>query len=141
MVEKKFEERLSIWHRFRKFLETSEDPIQDTLSFWMDIPSSTRNCDPYDPLTWPDPWQMIDENCYCDFTKILAIGYTLQLTDKFKNERFLIKVGVDKIQSRMYYILCIGDNTISINDVKSMQINLVPKDIHIQKIHDISGCQ
>lgn len=139
MAKQSFEDRLFEWNRLRKNLEHSVNPIEDTVSYWQTIPCCSRNCDPYDSSTWPSPWEMIEENSYCEFTKLLAIAYTLKLTDKFKDLIFLIKIGLDKRQSRMYYLLCVGDQVVAIDDIKSMHINQVPKNIHIQKIHQISN--
>jgi hypothetical protein len=38
MFEKKYEERLVLWGEFRKHLEDSKDPIQDTIEFFSTVP-------------------------------------------------------------------------------------------------------
>ena len=70
------------------------------------------SCDPYDQETWPSAWQLIDENKYCDFKKILAIYYTLSLTDRFKNSYFEIQIASDKEEHRTYFILIIDEQVI-----------------------------
>jgi hypothetical protein len=32
-------------------------------------------------LTWPDPWQLLSDNIYCDVARGLGILYTLTLLD------------------------------------------------------------
>lgn len=135
MVLKRFEDRLATWKGFRDQLPLHTDPIQSTIDYWNTVPTSVRNLDPYDPTTWPDPWQMIEENVYCEYTVILAIGYTLMLTEKFKEWHYEIQVGVDKAQSKLYYILIVEDRVIGLDPDKSMHITDIPKNIHIQKIH------
>lgn len=135
MVNRKFEERIAIWSRFRQTLETAQDPITDAISFWNDVPTSSRNLDPFDTATWPEPWEMIEENTYCEFGKILAVAYTLKLTDKFKDWQPVFKIGLDRKTSRRYYMLLIGDQVVGFDQEKSVHINDIPKSIHIEKTH------
>lgn len=135
MVNRKFEERISVWLRFRQSLETSADPITEAINFWNDVPMAARNLDPYDMETWPDPWEMIEENSYCEFGRLLAIAYTLKLTDKFKDWQPIFKIGLDRTTARRYYMLFLDDQVIGFDHEKSVHINTVPKDIHIEKIH------
>ena len=137
MFDKKFEDRLRVWHDFRATLSNDPDPIQSTIDFWNQAPETARNIDPYDQATWPDPWQMIEENSYCEYTRTLAIAYTLKLTDRFMDWQPVFKVGIDKAQSRLYYMCIINDSVLGVDLEKSVHINQVPKDIHIQKIIEL----
>lgn len=133
MFDKKFEDRLKVWHDFRASLSSDVDPVQSTIDFWNDAPESPRNIDPYDSATWPNPWEMIEENSYCEFTKLLAIVYTLKLTDMFDDWQPVFKVGLDKHQARLYYMCIIDDNVLGFDPEKSVHINELPRSIHIQK--------
>jgi hypothetical protein len=137
MFDKKFEDRLRVWHDFRVTLSNDPDPIQSTIDFWNQAPETARNIDPYDHATWPDPWQMIEENSYCEFTRTLAIAYTLKLTDRFMDWQPVFKVGIDKSQSRLYYMCIINDSVLGVDLEKSVHITQVPKGIHIQKIIEL----
>lgn len=137
MVGKSFEDRLKFWHDFRIELTNTEDPLQTTIDFWNRVPSTARNIDPYDESTWPNPWEMIEENNYCDYTKILAMAYTLKLSGLFENWQPIFKVGIDKQHSRLYYMLFIEDKVLGFDSEKSVHINDLPKDIHIQKIIEL----
>lgn len=138
MVLKSFEDRLSIWKRLRDELVSKSDPIQHVINFWNSIPPSSRNIDPYDQSTWPDPWQMIEENVYCEYTKILAVAYTLMLSESSKDWRYEIHIGIDRDDSKLYYMLIANDKVIGLEKEKSVYIKDVPKSIHIQKIHVLS---
>ena len=105
----KFENRIKFWQSFRQGLENDLDPIKRTIDFWNTAPISSMSCDPYDNKTWPRAWQLIDENNYCDFSKILAIYYTLSLTDRFKDSYFEIQVASDQNEHRVYFILIMDD--------------------------------
>jgi hypothetical protein len=137
MFEKKFEDRLRLWHDFRESLKQSIDPVQDTIDFWSLAPDSLRNLDPYDETTWPDPWQMIEENSYCEFTKLLAVVYTLKLANLYADWQPIFKVGLDKRQSRLYYMCILNNKVLGIDPDKSVNITQLSKNIQIQKIIEL----
>lgn len=138
MVLKSFEDRLGIWKKLRDELISKEDPIQHTINFWNSMPQSPRNLDPYDQSTWPDPWQLIEENVYCEYTKTLAVAYTLMLSRQFQDWRYEIHIGLDRNDSKLYYMLIANDKVIGLEKEKSVYIKDIPKSIHIQKIHVLS---
>lgn len=87
-VSYSYEERLCAWKKIRNDIESSQNPIKETFSVFADLPLLTLQVDPWDKTTWPDPWVLIDNNCYCSFTQILLIAYTLQLTNLYNNQSF-----------------------------------------------------
>jgi len=115
MFVKKYEERLALWREFRDTLESSDDPLQDTINLFSTAPTATYAADPYSQDTWPNPWELIEENNYCSFVKILAICYTLQLTDRFSRSTFEIHITQDKERSSTDYLLYIDDIVIGLN--------------------------
>lgn len=112
MFYDRFESRVETWRDFRQLLEVCSDPIAQVIEFWNRAPISTRTCDPYDKAAWPGPWELLDENEYCDFGKVLAIYYTLSLTDRFRDEFFEISVCLDRKKQQQYYLLYVGDQAI-----------------------------
>ena len=82
MVLKSFEDRLATWKRLRDNLVSHPDPIQTAINFWNQLPKSSRSIDPYDQTTWPDPWQLLSDNIYCDVARGLGIMYTISLLDR-----------------------------------------------------------
>lgn len=75
-------ERFSHWKSFRKSIDGIPTilAIQKTIDFWKPCPFIPFYLDCSRPETWPDPWQLIAENYYCDLAKLLGIVYTLHLT-------------------------------------------------------------
>ena len=60
-----------------------EQALQD-INFWW---SHARPWHPYylhwdDQPAWPDPWQLLSDNVYCDLAKALGIMYTISLLDR-----------------------------------------------------------
>ena len=125
MFNKQYEEQLVIWREFRNSLENSTDPIQDTIDFYNRAPIVRLAADPFTPSTWPDPWELLQENNYCDFVKILAICYTLQLTDCLSQSTYVIHTAYDPVKSNTYYMLYVDEKVIGyIGDTYVLQKDL-----------------
>jgi hypothetical protein len=107
MLNNTYEARLVSWREFRDDLEKSIDPIQDCLDFWQQFPEVSFQADPYNRNTWPTAWQMIEENVYCPFVKILAICYTLQLTECFSGARF--EIHIIQANNNINYLISIDE--------------------------------
>jgi hypothetical protein len=76
------EDRLRSWRDFRNSLDSLslEQALAHTAELWARAPFSPYYLDIKDPDSWPDPWQLINENYYCDIAKCLGIIYTIALT-------------------------------------------------------------
>ena len=138
MYNKTYEERLLIWRDFRESLENSKDPIQDVIDFYNQAPTCLIAADPYTPSTWPDPWELLEENNYCSFVKILAICYTLQLTDVLSQAAYEIHIVRDNEKSSTYYLLYVDDIVIGFNGDTHVHKDNLPSNLHIELVHSLS---
>lgn len=129
MFDKRYEDRLASWADFRSTLEASKDPIQDTITFFSPAPLVKIQTDPYTPSSWPDPWELIKENTYCAFVKILAICYTLQLTDVLSKANFEIHITHDNEKSATYYLLYVDDQVVGFKENMHVHKNTIPNSI------------
>jgi hypothetical protein len=135
MFDKNYEDRLSLWRDFRESLESAENPVQDTLDLFNTVITSAYTTDPYDRETWPDPWELIFENDYCSFVKILAISYTLQLTTRFSQSHFEIHIMKDQTKSTTEYLLYI-DNIVVGNEFEAYVVkNKIPNTTYSECAH------
>jgi hypothetical protein len=132
MFDKTYEERLAIWRGFRDSLETSKDPIQDTIDFFSKVPLSSMEADPYTPSTWPDPWELIEENKFCEFVKLLAICYTLQLTDVLSQASYVIHIKQDNKRSTTYYLLYVNDRVVGFSGDSHVHQSTLPNTMFSQ---------
>jgi len=98
-------------------------------------PSTNFSTDPYTPSTWPDPWEQLEENQYCTFGKILAICYSLQLTDCFSTTTFEIHIRQDREKSATYYLLFVGDRVIGYDGETHVSKEDLPNNLHSQLEH------
>jgi hypothetical protein len=131
----KFEKRTSFWRNFRDELETIENPLDRTIRFWNQAPINARTCDPYDRTTWPEAWQLLDENKYCEFGKILAMYYTISLTDRFANSEFKICIAQDRVAQKIYYLLIIDENIIGFEYNNSIHVSQLPDTLEMQSVY------
>jgi hypothetical protein len=75
-------DRLAEWKDFRNKLVhlPLDQAIQELNAMWSTAPYVTYYLDPSEPHTWPDPWQLLAENYYCNVAKALGILYTIYFT-------------------------------------------------------------
>ena len=45
--------------------------------WWFRAPTVNHYLHPQDIPNWPDPWQLLNDNIYCDLARALGIVYTL----------------------------------------------------------------
>lgn len=111
MFDLDIEGRLQAWSDLRKSTATSSNPLQDIVDFWREVPFTPHNhlIDPYYPASWPTPWEIIEQNKYDDFTRAVMIGYTVLLTDRFKNSNVQIRTLVDQAGKKLYNVVFVDD--------------------------------
>ena len=105
-------ERLSRWKAFRQDIDKLPLDLAcaKTLSFWESCPFIPFYLPPDDISNWPNPWQLIEENYYCDLAKVLGIVYTLHLTSHGMHIDPEIRIYYDPKTRYTYHIayLCQG---------------------------------
>ena len=126
------QKNLTAWYNLRQHLETAKDPFQDVADFFSRLPKTKVYTDPYDPDTWPTPWELISENEYCSFNLILGICYTLQLTERFKKTQPKINLAIDSINKTVYYLLFLDDKVYGYSE-DWINVKNLPKSLKIQK--------
>jgi hypothetical protein len=135
MFTKKYEDRLQEWRDFRVSLETAEDTIQSAVDQYAKAPTVSIQTDPWDRDSWPNPWELILENQYCEFCKLLGICYSLQLTDKFSASGFEIHIEVDREKGRNYYLLYIDQQVVGYDEQSYVHRTDLPKTLKSQLVY------
>ena len=125
--------KFTSWYQLRQEVELSADPFYLVSKFFNRLPRVKRYTDPYDQSTWPTPWELIDENEYCEFNIVLGICYTLQLTERFKNCRPTINLALDNFNKTVYYLLLIDDKVYGYSEEEWIGVLNLPKTLNIQK--------
>jgi hypothetical protein len=76
-----YEARLQDWFQLRTSVTSL--PIEQQCitidKWWQDAPLVTHHLHPQDIDNWPDPWELLSENTYCEVARALGMCYTLHL--------------------------------------------------------------
>jgi len=79
-----FATRLESWNYLRT--QTQTLPIESALvainDWWLATPWHAYHLHWDDVEEWPDPWQLLSDNVYCDVARGLGILYTVTLLDR-----------------------------------------------------------
>jgi hypothetical protein len=140
MFDKNIDARLSAWAQHRIDLDLSKTPLQDVFEFWKSAPYIPYNnkVDPYFQFGWPTPWDIIVHNKYDDFTKALMIGWTLKLTNTFKNSLIEIIIYVDKETGLNYNIVCVNKEwAINYNDNEPTLLKDLPESLLLENLIEL----
>ena len=140
MFNKKYEERLAIWSDFRATLEKSKTPFTDVLAFYSEAPIAKFTLDPWSQSTWPEPWQLVEENLYCEFSIVLGMCFSLQLTDKFSGSNFEIHISTNNKKAETHYLLFVDDICVNYKDGVISKENL-PDALYSQSIYSMPVLQ
>jgi hypothetical protein len=138
MFDKKFDDRLRAWIEFRNTLENSDTPIQDTIDLYSRAPMVAIQVDPWNQDTWLDPWQLLLENQYCDFAKLLGIFYTLKLTTRFSDSAAEIHICTDSEKSKSLYLLFFEGKVIGYNTNHAIELAEIPKKLVLETKYTLS---
>ena len=79
-----FEQRLHAWGVLRESIRYTPLPqaLADINSWWFHAPWRAYHLHWDDQVVWPDPWQLLSDNLYCDLARGLGILYTITLLDR-----------------------------------------------------------
>jgi hypothetical protein len=76
-----FPERLTAWADLRA--QAASLPLETALTavntWWFQTPWRPYHLHWDDQESWPDPWQLLDDNIYCNYSRALGMIYTLSL--------------------------------------------------------------
>lgn len=117
--------RLEVWRKFRYSLNevSPEEAIQKTVNFWHSAPFLPHYLDPDDINLWPNPWQLIEENYYCDLAKALGMLYTLYLTDHKNSFEYELRRYQDEESGFIYNLVVLDQGKYVLNLVDNEIVN------------------
>ena len=79
-----FESRLDSWTQLRT--RANSLPVDQALdainAWWFSSPWTGYHLHWDDREDWPDPWQLLDDNMFCEVARGLGILYTITLLDR-----------------------------------------------------------
>ena len=137
MFELPYEQKIDAWRCLRLSLEDSVNPIQDAIDFGNSAPVVEREINPWNQQDFPHPWELIQQNRYTDFCRILLICYTLQLTDRFSTEDFEIHISTDTDSSERMYLLHVSNLIIGYDNDCAISKKDLPDTVVSQRIYQM----
>jgi hypothetical protein len=118
-------DRLNRWKSFRHHLNDLSliDALVETQDLWNQCPFCPYYLEVANPSSWPDPWQLITENYYCDLAKSLGMLYTLHLTSH--NEQLFpeLRIYFDSKSLYYYHIAYLCHGKYVLNLIESEVVN------------------
>lgn len=78
-----FEQRLAAWNSLRDRVRDlpAPDALDEINAWWQRTPWRAYHLHWDDRSDWPDPWQLLSDNIYCDVARGLGILYTITFLD------------------------------------------------------------
>jgi hypothetical protein len=79
-----FADRLAAWANLRSQCNALdvESALTVINAWWFNTPWQPYYLHWDDQPNWPDPWQLLSDNIYCDLARGLGIVYTISLLDR-----------------------------------------------------------
>jgi hypothetical protein len=121
MWPRTFEARLTSWNSLRQ--DCLGIPLGDALEkinqWWFKTPWTPYHLHWDDRSYWPDPWQLLEDNIYCNLARGLGIMYTITLIDRLDLQAAqLTEVAADNlvvIPGEKYILNWAHDQIVNIN--------------------------
>lgn len=84
MWHQNYHDRLSAWVRLREACQsqTLSLCVSSIHQWWRASPWQPYYLHWDDRASWPDPWQLLADNVFCDVARALGMLYTLHLLDR-----------------------------------------------------------
>ena len=123
-----FADRLESWSDLRTRVQSLdlEQALTVINHWWFGTPWQPYYLHWDDQPAWPDPWQLLSDNVYCDLARGLGILYTISLLDRADMadaELVLTEAGDNLVQvAKEKYILNWKNDSILNNKPKAKTI-------------------
>ena len=138
-----YEARLQDWFQLRESVAKLSLQEQCVIidKWWQRAPLVNHYLHPYDIDNWPNPWELLSENTYCEVARALGMCYTLLLLGISDVELVLAKNDTAEdvvlvLVDNAKYILNYWPDTVISNTLKDFKV--VDK-LDITKIIDKIG--
>ena len=126
-----FESRLDSWTQLRT--RANSLPVDQALdainAWWFSSPWTGYHLHWDDREDWPDPWQLLDDNMFCEVARGLGILYTITLLDRAdidSAELVLTKTG--------HNLVLVDKSKYILNWDKSSIVNINPEAKIVKKL-------
>lgn len=134
MWSNSFEERLAGWNQLRS--TASELPLEEALlvvnNWWMQVPLVNHHLHWHDVPNWPDPWDLLADDLFCELARALGIVYTLHMIER--ND--VTDVSLAYCQESNDNLVLVNQGKYVLNLAHGELLNIYSQDIQISKALD-----
>jgi hypothetical protein len=127
MWYKDFADRLEAWSELRTSVQTM--PLETALArineFWLHAPWTAHYLHWDDIELWPDPWELLNDNIFCELARGLGILYTLSLVDHkdlTSAQLILTEEGYNLVQVNKEKYILNWDSEVIVNTTQKHKI-------------------
>ena len=143
IFQSSYEARLQDWFQLRESVSklTLQEQCVIIDKWWQRAPLVNHYLHPHDIDNWPDPWELLSENTYCELARALGMCYTLLLLGVFNLELVLAKNDTSEdvvlvLVDDAKYVMNYWPYTVISNNLNDFK---VVEKIDIKKITDRIG--
>ena len=125
-----FVSRLDSWTSLRARVRDLdlEQCLQTINAWWFQPPWANYYLHWDDRAQWPDPWQLLQDNIYCDVARGLGILYTLALLERADiQDAKLVEAGSDNL------VLVDGEKY-TLNWEPDIIVNICPDKVNVRRV-------
>lgn len=132
------DERLRSWQDFRTTIgqKPFEQALEDTQHLWSYAPYVAHYLTTDQLSAWPDPWELLYENYYCDLAKALGIVYTLYLSSHRPDIE--IKIYQDPDSKETYNLVLVDQGKYVLNMIHDEVVNKQQIDSNLKLVETIT---
>jgi hypothetical protein len=129
-----FPERLTAWAQLRTQAASlpPDRALEAINAWWFQSPWRPYHLHWDDIETWPDPWQLLDDNIYCGLARGLGIMYTITMLDRLDlQDAVLTESGGDNlvlVDKSKYILNWDADTVVNTNPEISLSRRHVSQD-------------
>ena len=122
-----FGARLESWNLLRDRCQnlSPKHALENINAWWFGVPWRPYYLHWDDQAAWPDPWQLLSDNVYCEVARGLGILYTITLLDRedlVPARLILTESGHNLVQvAKEKYILNWESNSV-VNTIQAVKI-------------------
>ena len=143
IFQSSYEARLQDWFQLRESVSklTLKEQCVIIDKWWQRAPLVNHYLHPHDIDNWPDPWELLSENTYCELARALGMCYTLLLLGVSNVELVLAKNDTSEdvvlvLVDDAKYVMNYWPDTVISNNLKDFK---VVEKLDIKKITDRIG--
>jgi len=131
MWARTFNQRLASWNQLRTLCHDAdlETALNNINTWWFSAPWQPYHLHWDDRPDWPDPWQLLSDNVFCDVARGLGIMYTISML-----ERADMADAVMVLSNLGDNLVLVADGKYILNWDQETILNTTPKIVAVQQL-------